>query len=105
MADENKEEKTSHVYVRDEEKNGCWIPALQVKVHDGKATVAIPAYEKEQEMLQCDKQGGNRRYKDNKIIDLKDYPNHVLPMQNVDANGRLESYKDMVELPFLHEVS
>lgn len=55
-------------------------------------------------MLQCgprDKQ----KYTKEETVDLSSYPNQCLPMQNVDANGNLENYKDMVELCFMHEVS
>jgi hypothetical protein len=37
-------------------------------------------------------------------VDLSDYNKGVLPMQNVDENGNLRKFADMVELPFLHEV-
>lgn len=55
-------------------------------------------------MLQCgarDKQ----KYTKEETVDVSSYPNNCLPMQNVDANGNLEDYKDMVELCFMHEVS
>jgi len=105
MTNEENEDKVSHVYLRTEEHG--WVPALQLKAHDdGKhATVAVPVFKKEHDMLQClPRSDKNTRYQENQVVDLTEYPNHVLPMQNVDANGRLEEYKDMVELPFLHEV-
>jgi len=104
MTKKEEEQKISHVYLRDE-ANGEWMPALQLRVHDGKATVAVPVWKNEQEMLNCPKRGPGKYERDNRMVDLRDYANHVLPMANVDANGRLEEYKDMVELPFLHEVS
>lgn len=94
--------QVNHVYIRDVER--CYVPALQLKTHQGKATVAVPVFKNEQEIMHCGKQG-KQKYEDNQIIDLNEYPNRCLPMQNVDANGRLEDYKDMVSLPFLHEVS
>lgn len=103
--EEEQELTINHVYVRDDSNGGCWVPALQLLVHNGQAKVTIPDFKNEQEMLQCGKPGGAQRYKNNQFIDLKDYPNYVLPMANVDGNGRLEEYKDMVGLPFLHEVS
>jgi hypothetical protein len=37
-------------------------------------------------------------------IDLKQYQAQVLPLQNVDAQGQLTEFADMVKLPYLHEV-
>lgn len=99
----NKDEaKATHVYLRDEQS--CWVPALQVHKHANKAVVVKPIFKREQQMLQCgarDKQ----KYTREETIDLTSYPNQCLPMQNVDGNGNLEDYKDMVELCFMHEVS
>lgn len=55
-------------------------------------------------MLNCEEPSRKNRYHDNQLVDLKDYPNGVLPMQNVDANGRLDDYKEMVDLPSMSEV-
>ena len=55
-------------------------------------------------MLNCAKASKTFKYHDNQIIDLSTYPTGHLPMQNVDQNGNLEDYKDMVDLPFMHEV-
>jgi len=52
-------------------------------------------------MLQC---GDKHKYTKEETIDLTNYPSKVLPMQNVDASGNLEDYKDMVQLPYMHEV-
>ena len=50
----------------------------------------------------CD--GGRSAKKgEQKTIDLKKYPHKVLPLQNVDHNGTLAQYPDMVRLPYLHE--
>ena len=38
-------------------------------------------------------------------VEMKDYPNSALPLQNVDEHGNLNEVEDMVDLPFLHEVS
>jgi myosin heavy subunit len=110
-------EKETHVYITD--KNSCWIPAIQTEVTpDGKfAVVKVPQYNEEQEILNTmgvtATNGYNRissqkqavKFSDPIRIDLTQYPNKVLPMQNVDSNGKLENYRDMVQLPFLHEVS
>jgi hypothetical protein len=101
-----KEEKSkvTPVYLRSADHT--WVPALQLKTHDGKAVVSVPKFlNGEKDMLQCLKASKQFPYQaNNQSIDLKDYPNSVLPVQNVDANGNLEDYKDMVDLPFMHEV-
>jgi hypothetical protein len=52
----------------------------------------------------CD--GGRSAKKGEQMtIDLRKYPHKVLPLQNVDHNGNLSVYPDMVRLPYLHEVS
>jgi len=100
------ESPINHVYIQSDDGSG-WIPALQLRLLDegNIASVAVPVFKKgEQDMLQCGKYDKQRFERDNRKIKLSEYPNGVLPMANVDANGRLEDYKDMVELPFLHEV-
>ena len=93
-------EKVTPVYLRSADH--AWIPALQLKVHPcgTKATVAVPQYKNENEMLNCE-----TRYQKNQVISLSEYPNNVLPMQNVDSNGTIDDHMDMVDLPFMHEVS
>jgi hypothetical protein len=93
----------THVYIKD--ATSSWIPALQMKApSNGKATVKVPEFRSEQDILSTMPNWPTTIEGESVVIDLKDYPNQVLPMQNVDANGRLEEYKDMVELPYLHEV-
>jgi hypothetical protein len=96
--------KITPVYLKSE--NHTWVPALQLKLNDnGKAVVSVPKFNNgEKDMMNCAKASKSFPYNDNQIVDLKDYPNGVLPVQNVDANGNLEEYKDMVDLPFMHEV-
>jgi hypothetical protein len=98
-------EELTPVYVRSTDHT--WIPALLLKVHScgKKATIAVPKYINEEEMLHCAKASRTYKYHDNKIVSLSDYPSNVLPMQNVDCNGNLQDYMDMVDLPFMHEVS
>jgi hypothetical protein len=48
--------------------------------------------------------GRNAKKGQQQTIDLKEYPSKVLPLQNVDHNGNLTAYPDMVRLPYLHEV-
>ena len=99
--EEGKGQATS-VYVRS--KDSSWFPALHLHTFNGKATIVKPIFKTEQQILQCGRRGQQKFSNQNEIIDLADYPNGVLPMQNVDANGNLEDYKDMVQLPFMHEV-
>lgn len=96
--------KVTPVYIRSADHT--WVPALQLKSHDGKATVSVPKFASgEKDMLQCLKASKQFPYQaNNQSIDLKEYPNSLLPVQNVDSNGNLEDYKDMVDLPFMHEV-
>lgn len=92
---------TNHVYIRDEEYG--WIPARVERSEAETAHVVIPEY-KDERSIQSD--GGRRAKRFRKeTINLTDYPNKALPMQNVDENGNLHEVEDMVDLPFLHEVS
>jgi hypothetical protein len=101
--DETNEVNKTHVYLRD--PSAVWLPAIQLLTSDNgtKATVSVPEFKNEQDTLGCGS-ASTKFQRDNKVIELKEYDNKVLPMQNVDSNGHLEEYKDMVGLPFLHEV-
>jgi hypothetical protein len=86
------------VYIRS--KDNAWEPVLQlnvVKRSDGKQTKKMACIVREQ--------GPKKTRSPPVLIDLSDYPNAVLPMQNVDSKGKLQDYNDMVDLPFMHEVS
>jgi hypothetical protein len=114
--------KQTYVYVRTEggPRNGnsngensndimtscCWVPALQLKSDGKHATVSMPLLSATSlsDMTGCGNKSKLKFTSQPTTISLKDYDNHVLPMQNVDANGNIEDYKDMVELPFMHEV-
>jgi hypothetical protein len=91
----------SHVYVRCNDHH--WVPARVVETKGDKAVVSIPQYSDEQNILS---DGGRGAIKFNRCeINLRDYANGVLPLQNVDEMGWLNDEQDMVDLPFLHEVS
>jgi hypothetical protein len=92
----------THVYIRSDDHG--WIPALQLKTFDGRATVSVPKVKDEKDILYCAKPSKKFKYHDNQVIELKDYPGNVLPMQNVDSNGMIQDYQDMADLPFLNEV-
>jgi hypothetical protein len=92
---------TSNVFIADKEFG--WRPAVLEDTQGDKAIVSVPVYPSE-EVMACD--GGRAaKSKEQLKVNLKDYPNGVLPLQNVDANGDLTPFADMVKLPYLHEVS
>jgi hypothetical protein len=96
-----KEKKSAFVFLKDPDY--AWIPAKLVRSSGNSADVEIPEYADEQATI-CD--GGKKAKKWIEAeVDLSDYNNGVLPMQNVDENGNMKCFPDMVELPFLHEVS
>ncbi len=93
----------SHVYVRSKEHH--WVPARVVgDAADAtdRLVVSVPRYTNEQSIL-SDGGKGATSY-ERLTIDLNDYPNKVLPLQNVNEIGFLNEEGDMVDLPFLHEV-
>lgn len=93
--------KDSFVYVKHPEF--AWVPATLVDTTGDKAKVVVPQYKDEQAI----KSDGGRGAKsqEEQVVNLKDYPHKVLPLQNVDNNGQLLAFSDMVQLPYLHEVS
>jgi hypothetical protein len=87
----------SYVYIKDADY--AWLPAELLDSDGTTATVAVPQFKDEQAI------GGTRSTgKEERKIKLKDYPHGVLPLQNVDSNGVVQMYSDMVQLPYLHEV-
>jgi hypothetical protein len=101
-ASEHELKTANHVYILD--KAHSWIPAQVVeRTADHKAIVSIPQYHTQQSIV-CDG-GRTARRLSRQTIDLTSYPNTALPLQNVDGEGRLQPIEDMVDLPFLHEVS
>lgn len=95
------EKQTTYVFIVDPVYG--WRPAVLESQSGTTAVVSVPEYKNEQVMT-CD--GGRAAKKgEQRNINLKDYPHQVLPLQNVDHNGNLAVYPDMVRLPYLHEVS
>jgi hypothetical protein len=91
---------SNHVYVKSDEY--AWVPARLLETDGTKAIVSIPHY-KDENALQSD--GGRAAVRhEKKTVDLSDYPNGALLLQNVDEEGNLKEMEDMVDLPFLHEV-
>lgn len=96
-----KEQQASNVFIKD--KVFGWRPAIQESDDGEKATVRVIDYPNEQSMA-CD--GGRAGKKGDTItVNLKEYADNVLPLQNVDANGNLTEFADMVKLPYLHEAA
>ena len=93
--------QSSNVYVKDEQWG--WVPGVQRGVDKNKATVDVWTYPSEQAVA-CDNGKGAKGKFETRQINLKDYENECLPLQNVDNNGNLLEVADMVKLPYLHEV-
>lgn len=94
------DKKTTYVYIKDPEF--AWIPATLIKTEGDKAHVSVPQYKDEQSISSDGGRAATGEVQD--VVNLKDYPHKVLPLQNVDANGNLLVFSDMVKLPYLHEV-
>lgn len=88
-------------YVKDADY--AWVPAILEKTEGDKAYVKIPQY-RDQQSIMSDGGRGTKGEPVQKVINLKDYPHKVLPLQNVDKNGNLMEEADMVKLAYLHEV-
>jgi hypothetical protein len=92
----------NHVYILD--PTDSWIPCQVVeRSSTTEVIVSIPEY-KDQQAIKCDG-GRSAGRKKSQTIDLTKYPNQALPLQNVDGDGRFQQVEDMVDLPYLHEVS
>lgn len=91
----------SNVLVKD--PTWGWIPAVQRGTDKGKATVDVWQYPDEQSVA-CDNGKAARGKFETQQINLKEYENGCLPLQNVDSNGCMTEVADMVKLPYLHEV-
>ena len=81
----------------------AWIPAKLIRQNGNTADVQIPEYSNEQNTI-CDGGKSAKKIIDAEV-DLTYYSKCVLPMQNVNESGMMKTFPDMVELPFLHEVS
>jgi len=99
--DKDEEKQASHVFIMDPEFG--WRPAKMLSQQGDYAIVEAPIYKDEKTML-CDNGRGAKKTEKLKV-NLKDYAHKVLPLQNVDSNGSLTEFADMVRLPYLHEVS
>lgn len=93
---------SNYVYIRSEEY--AWIPGrlLETNTDKKEAIVSVAHFADEQDI----KSGVVRDIKkyDKVTVNLKDYENQALLLQNVNDQGTLIEVQDMVDLPFLHEV-
>ena len=101
MGDGDGDGGSNDVYIRSEEF--AWVPARLVQQDKTTAKVAIPQYDSE-ELIISDGGKGAVGFK-SAIVKLNDYMANVLPLQNVGPDGSLKEVDDMVDLPYLHEVS
>ncbi|KAG7372107.1 myosin C [Nitzschia inconspicua] len=97
--------KNNQVYVYILDKEFCWVPALLVEQSKEKATVVVTDYKSEIEITGSNDPPPGRSTK-TVTVKLKDYPNSVLPLQNVVANNHnVKPVADMIDLSFLHEAA
>ena len=97
---------SNYVYIRSKEH--AWLPGRLLETDEQTSLVSIPRFKDEQQIVQTNGKGNGasviKRFE--KItVHMKDYPSRALPLQNVDEKGNLTVVPDMVDLPFLHEVS
>ncbi len=110
------ENTTNRVYVASKEFG--WLPAKILSTDGPNAKVEVKDYEEDIHIPACEvsdilnpsaaqKKRGIKTLGSKELeINLKDknYAGGVLPLQNVDEDGKLIEVEDMVDLSFLHEV-
>lgn len=75
----------------------AWVPGRVIKSDSKSATVVVQNYTSEEEMLvNAATTTGTKVHE--VTVNLKDYKDGVLPMQNVDDRGKLGNHEDMVNL-------
>jgi hypothetical protein len=95
------EKQETFVYIKHPEF--AWIPATLEKSVGDEAHVSVPQYRDEQAIMSDG--GRNAKKTVEEVLNLNDYHHKVLPLANVDGSGNLQEFADMVQLPYLHEVS
>lgn len=85
---------SNNVYVTHDEYG--WVPGRILSSTDKHAVVLAK--------LPLDKDG-EEHVEQELTVQLKNYDNNALPLQNVDTQGNLIEVKDMVDLSFLHEAA
>lgn len=84
---------SSHVFVKD--KTYAYLPARLIETKGEEALVDVLQFHDERDIA-CD--GGKKSHRTVKTtVQLKDYDNGVLPLQNSSNAGVLNEVKDMVE--------
>ena len=90
---------SNHVYIRHDEHG--WIPGRLLETSNLTAVVSVLPYTNQQDIgsLKLVKKPAQKV-----TVNLQEYPNQALLLQNVNEDGKLQQVDDMVDLPFLHEV-
>jgi hypothetical protein len=81
-----------HVYIKDAES--AWIPGRLIE-SSGNTTA----------LVEVTRTVGKTTRREQVAVKLEEYPNQALPPQNLNRDGSPLIVADMVDLPFLHEVS
>jgi myosin-5 len=107
------ENTTNRVYIASEEFG--WLPAKVISTSGTCATVQVKDYEQDLQIPACEvsniaattlKRHEKIAIKELKVdLSSKTYSDGVLPLQNVDQDGKLVQVEDMVDLGFLHEAA
>ncbi len=111
------ENTTNRVYIAS--KDFGWLPAKVISTSGTKATVEVKDYEEDIGIPACEvgfltnpsagqkKKGAKNIQSKEMEVDLSSaiYSDGVLPLQNVDEDGKLIEVQDMVDLSFLHEAA
>jgi len=113
------ENTTNRVYVASESFG--WLPAKVISTSGNKAIVQVKDYEEDTSIPACEvsvtlainptaaqKKRGIKNISTKELeVDLSQshYNEGVLPLQNVDEDGKLIEVEDMVDLSFLHEAA
>ena len=96
----NRNENEKYTFVKDDKL--AWVPAIIIKQECHTVHVKVPEYQGEQSTV-CD--GGEKAVGwEECMVQLDDYRHQQLPIQNVDENGKMQSFPDMIDFEHLHEV-
>jgi hypothetical protein len=106
MAEEEAGGDTGNNNVYMMHKQYAWVPARLLSIEGAKGKemgkLNVPQYADEASIL-TDNGAGAISWEE-KTVPLKGYPGGTFPMQNTNADDKLEEVADMCDLPFLHEV-
>ena len=84
------------VYVKD--KDFGWLPANVISMGDNGTTAYVSVSVPEGDGY------GSMTSKEKRTVQLNEYEDNALPLQNVDERGNPIEMPDMCDLPSLHEV-